>query len=256
MDKCNLQFQGRPFFSVVSECIFDYLEFYDYNDLINDGMIMNLPPLHRYRYILWDWNGTLLNDSWLCVDIMNNLLTQYGKPAMTLERYQDIFDFPVRAYYSRLGFDFSKTPFEQVGSEFMEAYYARWRQCALQPHAREVLQTMQRKKMPQSILSAAAITLVQQGLEHFHLTPLFDQINGLNDHYAEGKLGVAQAFLAARNLAPKEVVLVGDTTHDFQVAQAVGMDCILFDGGHHALARLQSCGAPICSALAELLSWV
>lgn len=215
---------------------------------------MKIPSLDLYHYILWDWNGTLLDDAWVCIDIMNQLLLRYGKPRMTLERYQEIFDFPVRDYYSRLGFDFTSTPFEQVGSEFMEAYYRCWRQCRLHPHVRQVLQAVREKKIPQSILSAAAVTLVKEGLDHFQLTSLFDRINGLDDHYAAGKLQVAQAFLRTADLAPERVLLIGDTTHDFQVARSVGIDCILFAGGHHAVNRLQACGAPLCTALSQLIS--
>jgi phosphoglycolate phosphatase len=214
--------------------------------------LLQRKPLSHYRHILWDWNGTLLDDAALSVEIMNGLLNQYGKPGLLLKRYQQIFDFPVRNYYQALGFDFSVTPFERVGGEFMEAYHRRWRQCRLQQHADEVLQQIKETGVPQSVLSAAATSLVEQGLSHFGLYSFFDRIHGLDHHYADGKLELAQAFMAEGDWPPESVVLIGDTTHDYQVAHAVGMDCILFTGGHQSRTRLQACGVSLCSSLREL----
>ena len=85
----------------------------------------------KYTHILWDWNGTLLDDMWLCVDVINVLLKKYNKPVLSLIDYQKHFDFPVKDYYERIGFDFKQTPFEIVGTEFINGYYKRWQECKL-----------------------------------------------------------------------------------------------------------------------------
>ena len=36
--------------------------------------------LKKYTNIIWDWNGTLLDDAWLCVDVMNGMLKEHGLP--------------------------------------------------------------------------------------------------------------------------------------------------------------------------------
>jgi len=188
------------------------------------------------------------------VEIMDRLLKRYGKPGLTLKRYQRIFDFPVRDYYQALGFDFSHTPFEQVGTEFMDEYHRRWRTCQIRQHAKTVLRRFQEQRIPQSILSAASVSLVQQGLQHFDLESFFADIHGLDHHYAEGKLAQAQAFLSRCTAAPEAVLLIGDTTHDHQVARALGMACVLIPAGHHALERLQACGVPLCTSLQDLIA--
>ena len=34
----------------------------------------------KYSHILWDWNGTLLDDAWLCVEVMNSMLAERDLP--------------------------------------------------------------------------------------------------------------------------------------------------------------------------------
>ena len=55
-----------------------------------------------YTHIIWDWNGTLLDDAWLCVDVMNGMLRERRLPTRTLDQYKEVFDFPVRNYYETL----------------------------------------------------------------------------------------------------------------------------------------------------------
>src|SRR4051812_22587342 len=91
------------------------------------------------RHVIWDWNGTLLDDAWLCVDVMNELLLQRGLPQITLADYAALFRFPVRDYYTALGFDFEREPFERVGTAFIEGYAAREAACGLRAGADEIL---------------------------------------------------------------------------------------------------------------------
>jgi phosphoglycolate phosphatase len=75
-----------------------------------------------YKHIIWDWNGTLFDDAWLCIEIINAMLVRRGLTRLTPEEYEQIFDFPVRDYYSRIGFDFQVEPFEKLSDEFIDRY--------------------------------------------------------------------------------------------------------------------------------------
>ena len=73
--------------------------------------------------ILWDWNGTLLNDVDLCFSCINRLLVSHDlKPLDTLSQYREVFTFPIEDYYKRVGFDFDKISFSMLAHEYMEDY--------------------------------------------------------------------------------------------------------------------------------------
>ena len=76
----------------------------------------------RYKHIMWDWNGTLVDDAWLCVEIMNKSLEKRNLQTITVEDYRQVFKFPVKDYYVELGFDFQSEPFEVCGLEFIDAF--------------------------------------------------------------------------------------------------------------------------------------
>jgi phosphoglycolate phosphatase len=206
----------------------------------------------QYKHIIWDWNGTLLDDTWLSVEIINQLLKKYSMPQVTLETYREIFDFPVKSYYSRLGFDFMHTSFEMVGSEFIQCYLKRWRECHLHENAADILADFSRQGLRQSILSAASRQLIQEGVEHFHIKKYFNELIGLDNYYASGKKEIAGHFIQKNAINPRHLILIGDTTHDFEVAKEIGADCVLLTGGHHSVTKLAHCMVPLMNSLQEI----
>ena len=58
----------------------------------------------RYKHIIWDWNGTPLDDRWLCIEAIINTLTKRNMNTITDNEYVELFCFPVKDYYKKLGF--------------------------------------------------------------------------------------------------------------------------------------------------------
>lgn len=205
----------------------------------------------QFRHVIWDWNGTLLDDAWLCIEITNGLLSTRDLETMTPQRYQDLFDFPVRGYYERLGFDLEAESFEVLGSEFIESYDRRRFECSLQPHARETLNAVRAAGMDQSILSAYQKHSLEELVRHMGLRDLFIEVIGLDDHYAAGKIEHGKAWMERLHYEPSEVLLVGDTSHDYAVAAEMGAQCVLIPSGHHPLSKLEPCGVPTIKSLED-----
>lgn len=205
-----------------------------------------------YRHIIWDWNGTLFDDAWLCVDIINGMLARRNLPAITPEIYESIFAFPVIDYYRKAGFDFSVEPFERLSDEFMGTYSRRMLECQLRQGARQVLESGREKGLTQSILSAMKQEHLDGALAHFGLRDCFTDVLGLEDHHAAGKIEIAQQWIAGQANQRRHILLIGDTTHDHEVAEALGVDCWHIHSGHHAQERLAASGARLLGSLLEL----
>ncbi|MCF7816344.1 MAG: HAD family hydrolase [Kiritimatiellales bacterium] len=208
------------------------------------------------RHIVWDWNGTLWDDTWLCVEINNHMLQRRGLAGITPEIYRDRLCFPVTDYYSQIGFDYEKDPYKTLAEEFIEEYERRRFECALQPGARELIQSLQDRKIPQAVLSAYQHDTLLQAVDHFGLTDFFADIIGLDDIYAAGKVENGRKYIAGLDLAPENVLFIGDTIHDFDVAQAMGVDCVLVANGHNSRSRLEECGVPVFDSIDEMKKFV
>jgi len=208
--------------------------------------------MDHVRHVVWDWNGTLLDDVGLCVEIINGMLVRRGCSPIEVQHYRTVFDFPVQAYYERVGFDFSRETFEEAAGEFVHAYASRVGECSLQEGARELLELFAARGIPQSVLSATEQGQLDKMVAEFGLGHLFDRVVGQTNYHAEGKTRTAERLFRSVSVAADKMLLIGDTTHDYSVAHAAGVSCVLVCVGHQCREKLVRTGAPVVQALHEI----
>ena len=205
-----------------------------------------------YNHVIWDFNGTLMMDAWLCIDVMNEMLSRRGLKTLSPQHYAEIFDFPVEDYYKRAGWDSKMYPFNMLSDEFMAGYHERKLECKLRPEAVSVLGQLHSRDIPQSVLSASQLSMVEELLDHYEVAPYFDSVNALDNHHAAGKLDIGLKWIEESSLDPEKVLLVGDTTHDYEVAIAMGVDCVLVFSGHQSHDKLMTAGVQVVDHLDQI----
>lgn len=207
-----------------------------------------------YDVILWDWNGTLLDDGVYGTTVINSMLRRRGIREPSLEEHGQLFDFPVILYYERLGFDFDKEPFEVISTEFVTTYFENVKSCVLREATVETLGLIRDMGIRQSVLSASRQDKLEMMIGDYGLTGYFDELLGIDSIHAPGKSGRGCEWIQDSGVDPARVLLIGDTMHDSEVAEKMGINCWLMAGGHHPLNRLQTTGRRCHSSLQEVIS--
>ena len=210
----------------------------------------------KYKHIIWDWNGTLLDDRHFCIEIMNQVLEKRGMKLMTESWFLDNFCFPVKDYYIKLGFDFNKESFEISGSEFISGYMNRVHEMPLHSDAVDMLRTAKGLGITQSLLSASSQVMLDDSLKFHEINSFFIKILGQDNHYAYGKEQTGKEWVEQLKFESNEIILIGDTLHDKEVADIIGADCALVGTGHVSSKRLKETGAPVFKNLIETLDWI
>ena len=211
---------------------------------------------NNYTHVIWDFNGTILDDVRLCIHCVNTMLADRGLPVIPDEAaYREVFGFPIDDYYTRLGFDFRKEDYDTVlAPEWVAKYLAGEGDCDTMPGVRETIAAIRERGPEQIVLSASNLSQLTGQLERLGLLGEFREVIGLDNIHARSKKAQALEWLAAN---PEAVPLfVGDTEHDAQVADAIGADCVLYTGGHQSEQKLTACGKPMISDIRELLAFL
>ena len=203
--------------------------------------------------ILWDWNGTLLDDAETCVSTMNGMLSKRSMRELSMDYYREIFGFPVIDYYSKIGFDFQQESYEQLSVEFIDAYTFGLSRANLAPHTEKVLHYFSGIGKQNIILSAMKKDMLNNSVQEKRVEQYFQEILGVDDIYAESKSYIARQYVSDKNISSSDIVLIGDTVHDYEVAQEVGCRCILVADGHQSEDRLKATGAEVVGTLIDLI---
>lgn len=214
---------------------------------------MVLGRKQKSAHIVWDWNGTLLHDIHTVLDATNAAFDELGLPAITLERYRELYCVPVPRFYERLiGRLPTDSEWELMDETFHRHYWARIADAALAEGAAELLAARQAAGRTQSLCSLAP---------HERLLPLL-RTYGVDGHFvrvdgAVGPSGGGKAAQMVRHLAalcgvePGRTVVIGDAVDDALAAAHAGARAVLFTGGSHSRASLEEAGVPVVDTLHE-----
>lgn len=204
------------------------------------------------KHIIWDFNGTLLADAQLSVDADNHVFDTLGLPRITLEDYRRHMTMPVREFYVALGVDLDAYPYETICRLWLEVFNREAVGAGLVPGALDCVRAMQAMGYGQSILSASYAPSLRHQCDALGLTPYMLAVDGLDNEHAERKTDIGRAQMERLGLRGRDVTLVGDMLTDAELAQALGIGCVLVPWGHNDLARLEASGCPVAHSFAEL----
>ena len=206
------------------------------------------------KTIIWDWNGTLLNDAAICVSSINQLLRHRNLSEISLDYYRQVFTFPVIDYYRAVGFDFENEPFEKPAMDFIELYHRLLPKALLFKEVEPILSHFSGLFFRHTILSAMEQGSLNASLKSNKIDHFFDHVFGINDHFANGKIEIGKALIRQLNQPLNELVLIGDTLHDKEVAGYLGIDVVLIANGHQSKGRLESSGNQVIDSLNQLVN--
>lgn len=209
--------------------------------------------LTDFDHVIWDWNGTLINDIELVHAVTTQQLLENGLPFVSIDYYRAHFTHPLSSFLSLLGFDFETIPMSAIANRFGELYEARLHQVSLHPETRKVLEHLKVNRVGQSILSAHNQVGLSEAVEYFDISDYFDRILGLADNRAHSKVELGSALFNLLGLRPDRVVMVGDTDHDLEVAASLGIECRLVGRGFQKIERLRKLNAVVVESIEELI---
>ena len=219
------------------------------------------------KQLVWDWNGTLLDDVNAAVGALNRMLVKRGAAPITVEHYRRRFGFPVRPFYTELGVDLAKWDWDGICEDFHNFILEEPQ--AVRPDAREALELAASLGFRQSILSALRQDKLESALAANGFTGFFDRIYGVDNLDGASKLDRGRELMAAlgeckmENVKCKmadgarcssaflQPIFIGDTLHDAEVACELGGRCVLVSCGHQLPERLAAAGCPVADTLGE-----
>lgn len=211
--------------------------------------------MHRFKAIIWDYNGTLLNDIEIGIESINLMLSKRNLPLLTSESYREVFTFPVKDYYEKVGFDFQKEDWDLTAHEFIANYTKLLPHSDIFTEARILLDLFKKQDKKQFILSAMEMNMLKDSTQHLNIQDFFEEISGINDIYASSKIENGKNLFQKHQLKAEDVCLFGDTTHDYEVAQSLGCHCYLIASGHQSIEKLKATGCPnIIKSLNDIIT--
>ena len=209
----------------------------------------------KYDHIVWDFNGTLLDDVMTGIVSVNCLLRDRGLAEIGgVEEYRRVFRFPIIEYYRALGFDFDKEPYEVVAPQWVKLYLENVVDAGLYADAEWALERLRNMGVRQTLLSATELTMLRGQVSSLGIEVYFDRILGLDNIHAGSKLALARLW---REEYPNDrAIVIGDTDHDVDTARELNADCVLVCRGHQSKEYLLTLGVPVADDISGAFEYL
>jgi phosphoglycolate phosphatase-like HAD superfamily hydrolase len=206
-------------------------------------------------HVVWDWNGTLLNDNHAVLAAVNEVCTGFGRPELTWNQWQAAYARPMRLSYEQvLQRALDDEEWEQIDKLYHDRYDALLHTCELATGAHDVLRAWSTSGRTQSLLSMWFHSRLTPTVEQYGLTQYFTRVDGLPGEVGGGsKADSLIRHLQEQQLDPAAVVLIGDVVDDAHAARAAGTQCVLVATGAMTRDALQTTGAPVTTSITKAL---
>jgi phosphoglycolate phosphatase len=202
--------------------------------------------------VIWDFNGTLIDDVDLTVRSVNVQLKRRGLPEITVDLLRQVFQFPVEDYYRRIGLDPTAESMSELSAEFHKEYMRGLPECLLHAGVGDALERFKAQGVRQFVLSAMGEELLRSAIEHLGVGGYFAAIYGLSHLEGDSKISRGRDLMNDYGIVPETTLLIGDTDHDAEVAEVLGISVILIAQGYQSEARCRKTGRPVYRSVRPL----
>ena len=207
----------------------------------------------NFDNIFFDFNGTILDDVDLTYKIQSELSLKYHFKNVDKQFYLNNFCFPIKEYYKKIGFDFLKFDYNNLSQDFMKEYLNREeKETHLYKGTKTTLKLLKESGYRLYILSVSHKDNLKMQLRRLGILSLFDDFIGSSDIEGEGKLNLCLEYFKKNKINPGKSIMIGDTVHDYEVAQGAKMSSMLFSSGHNSVALLDETGAKVVKSYHEI----
>lgn len=207
----------------------------------------------KNTHIIWDWNGTLLDDVNVSLFAANQVFIHLGVKPLTLYEYRQHYSIPIQDFYrSVLGRTPTKYEWTNIGNIFNYYYKPGIKKAKLCKDAINALQYQKKRNLTQSVCSLMEQDDLDLSVHDTQVGEYFNLIDGrCSKLLKSGKSKQLELHIEKLNISPLDCIVIGDAIDDALSAFDVGAKSILYTGGTHSEEKLLTTGAYVVNSLVE-----
>ena len=206
------------------------------------------------KAIVFDLDGTIANSSTCIIETMHEVARQMNLSPVSDDAVRDMIGQHLNVMFPTLYNIHDEEMEEAIRLYSIEYVRLTATLERLFDGALELIQHLSQTDLLLAIATGKSQSGAENACQRLGLTPYLDSIHGIIPG-TPGKPDPAVLIRAmeALGVAADECVMVGDTTFDMQLSQAVGVEAIGVDWGVHSRDKLEACGVKVMGSMQELL---
>ena len=218
---------------------------------------MPSPRQRRFDLIVFDWDGTLFDSTALIVRCMQAACADLGvaEPSDAVASHVIGLGLTEALQHAVPGLPASRYP--ELGQRYRHHYFERQHELVLFPGTLEMLQALKARNHWLAVATGKSRRGLDEALQTVQLHGLFDATRTADETAGKPHPRMLLELMAAIGTPPGRTLMVGDTTHDLQLARNAGTASVAVSFGAHAPESFADFGPlHVAHSTADLADWL
>ena len=211
----------------------------------------------RFELLIFDWDGTLMDSAGVIVACIQAASRDMGLPEPSREAASHIIGLGLRQALETLFPELPETGHPILADHYRRHYLGQDADIPLFEGAREMIVHLHGQGHTLAVATGKARRGLARAFEHTGLEPYFQASRTADETHSKPHPAMIEELLDQLMVAPEQALMIGDTTHDLEMARNAGIASLAAGYGAHPPENLTGL-APlaVCLTFAELAAWL
>jgi phosphoglycolate phosphatase len=211
----------------------------------------------RFDLIVFDWDGTIVDSTAMIALCIQNAAADLGLTVPTLEQASHVIGLGLHDALSRAVPELTAGRIEEFSARYRHHWFAREHEVVLFEGIREMLVELSERGLPLAVATGKSRRGLARAFDQTGLGTLFDASRCADETHPKPHPAMLLELAEELTVEPARIVMIGDTTHDLEMAAAAGAAGIGVTYGAHPRDQLAACEpAALVSDVVELSQWL
>ena len=211
----------------------------------------------RFELLIFDWDGTLMDSAGVIAACIQAASRDMGLSVPTREEASHIIGLGLRQALETLFPDLPEDQHQPLADHYRRHYLGQDAEIPLFDGAREFIADLRERGHLLAVATGKARRGLDRAFSHTGLEPYFHASRTADETHSKPHPAMIEELLEELMVAPEKALMIGDTSHDLEMARNAGIASLAAAYGAHPPEGLAALGPlAVCDSFAELAAWL
>ncbi|MDR3394416.1 MAG: HAD-IA family hydrolase [Parasulfuritortus sp.] len=211
----------------------------------------------RYDLLIFDWDGTLMDSAGVIVACIQQASADLGWPVPSREAASHIIGLGLKEAVQALFPEKPESDIPLLVERYRFHYLGQDHQIPLFDGAAELIRDLRERGYILAVATGKARRGLVRAFEHSGLEPYFHASRTADETFSKPHPAMVLELLDELMVPPERALMIGDTSHDLEMARNAGIDALAAGYGAHPADHLAAFNpVALCSSFADLANWL
>lgn len=195
----------------------------------------------RFELLVFDWDGTLMDSAAAISESLQAACADLGLPVPSSQRARYVIGLGLKDALRYVLPDLPEAEYPRLLDRYRVQFLQRDGGTTLFPGAAEMIRDLHADGFLLAVATGKSRRGLDRALEETGLGDFFDTTRCADEGFSKPHPGMLEAVMDALVTPPAATVMIGDTTHDLEMANAAGVAAVAVTYGAHDRPALAAC---------------